>query len=57
MTIAAIVSIPLGLALAAVGFIWIGSWSLPAVLGGIVWACLGGLWLCSVAIEQGLKGG
>ena len=55
MNIVAIVAIALGLAMAAVGFAWYGPWSLPAVLGGIVLACVGALWLCAVAADKGIK--
>ena len=55
MTIAAIVSLPLGLALAVAGVVWYTPWSLPAILGGLTLFCLGLLYLCSGAIDKDIK--
>jgi len=55
MNIVAVVAIVLGVAVAAGGFAWYGPWSLPAILGGVLLACVGGIWLCSVAVSKGLK--
>jgi hypothetical protein len=55
MTVVAVASIVLGVALTVGAFVWYGSWSFPAILAGIFLACAGGLWLCAVAVSKGFE--
>lgn len=55
MNIAAVGAIALGVVLMVAGFIWIGSWSFPAILLGLVLAALGLLWFCAQGIDKGIK--
>jgi len=53
MTVVSLAAIVLGVLIAAGGFAWYGPWSLPAILGGIALACVGGIWLCALAVSKG----
>jgi len=55
MNIAAVLAIVLGVLVFAAGMYWVTDWSVPAILGGLALACFGGLYLCSTAIDKGIK--
>ena len=55
MNLVALGAIVVGASMVVAGVLWYGPWSLPALLVGLVVACGGLLWLCAVAIDQGIK--
>jgi len=55
MILPAVAAIVLGVAMTVGGVAFYGPWSLPATFGGIILACVGGIWLCAVAVSKGFE--